>query len=56
MHVARNRLRKQLEREPTPRRELACVQTVKFKNRVAPRCNPVLNHASVCHGAFRGVK
>ena len=25
MHVARNRLRKQLEREPTPRRELVSV-------------------------------
>ena len=25
LHVARNRLRKQLERDPTPRRELACV-------------------------------
>ena len=42
----RNRLRKQLEREPTPRRELAC------KNRVAPRCNPVLNHA--LDNALRG--
>ena len=45
-------LRKQLEREPTPRRELACVKNARFKNRVAPRCNPVLNHA--LDNALRG--